>query len=549
MMEKETSQWEMPSGMTEERENSYEQMNSILEQKENRDNTVLARNTGFFIITAFLYSIGFVIAFYKNYAGLTFPLITIATLIVCGLFLKKSGIRWKTKNLYYIVPIVLLGISTMLTTNVFTIFFNTVGILLLITVFMLQQVYPENNWHPVQYVCNIIVLYCYMIPEIAAPFSNIGIYIRKKRRAEQKNSNLKYVIIGIFIGIPMLIFVVLLLNSADAVFSEYIGSGLRFLCKNIVFSPNIILVVSLMLLGFFGIYAFLSALSLKQMTDSQEKIEKKNPIIAITFTGMITVIYLIFSIIQIVFLFSGGLMLPEGYTYAEYAHQGFFQLLFLCIFNLVLVLCCMSLFEMSRWLKVILLVFSACTYVMIASSAYRMILYISCYHLTFLRMLVLWFLALLVVLMAGVMWSIQKKNFPLLQYGVAVVTVFYLVLSFSHFDYWIAKYNLSQMGDQIAYEDISYLCNLSMDAVPALAEISLEHAHESESMNKYDVDNGYDADIRYEYSEEYDIYWSCPACEAERYLEWVAENPKLNIRTFNLSKYRAVKAAGEYVVE
>jgi len=121
---------------------------------------------------------------------------------------------------------------------------------------------------------------------------------------------------------------------------------------------------------------------------------------------------MIFSVIQIVFLFSGGMILPDGYTYAEYAHQGFFQLLFLCIFNLILVLCCMAVFEMNRWLKMILLIFSACTYVMIASSAYRMILYISNYHLTFLRILVLWFLALLVVLMAGCYPKHSKKGIP-----------------------------------------------------------------------------------------------------------------------------------------
>lgn len=502
-------------------EQNNSQMRPLFETMEQRcrpENAVLEHNTGFFLIAALIYSVGFAVAFYKNYAGLTFPLITVGTLVICGLFLKKSGILWKTENLYYIVPIVLLGISTMLTTNLFTIFFNTVGILLLITVFMVQQVYSKNEWNLGRYIGNVLFLYLSMIPEIAAPFSNLGKYIRRKRVTEQKNTNTKYIVTGVLIGFPMLIFVVVLLNSADAIFSDYIGSAFQVLWENIVISPNIVLVVALMLIGFFGIYTFLSALTLNNMPDYQKEREKKNPIIAITFTVMITVIYLIFSIIQVIFLFSGGMILPEGYTYAEYAHQGFFQLLFLCIFNLILVLCCMSLFEMNRWLKTILMVFSGCTYVMIASSAYRMILYISCYHLTFLRMLVLWFLALLVVLLAGVMWSIHKKKFPLFRFGLAVVTVFYLVISFSHFDYWIAKYNISQMGDRLEYEDISYLCNLSLDAAPALAEVDYE----------YDYNNG-----RY----------------VEGYLSEIEKNTDLNIRTFNLSEYQAVKAAEEYLGE
>ena len=507
-----------------------------MEEKIKPENPVLEHNTMFFLVTALLYGVCFTTAFYKNYAGLTFPLITIATLVVCGLFLKKSGIPWKTQNLYYIVPVVLLGISTMLTTNIFTICFNTLGILLLITVFMMQQVYAENKWNLGQYICNLLFFYICMIPEVAAPFSNFGKYIRRKRVTEQKNTNTKYIVTGVLIGIPMLVFVLALLSSADAIFSKYIGEGFRVLWKNIFFSPNILLVVVLMIIGFLGMYTFLSALTLNNIPEWTREKQKKNPVTAITFISMITAVYLIFSIIQIVFLFTGGRMLPEGYTYAEYAHQGFFQLLFLCMFNLILVLCCMSLFEMNLWLKTILMIFSGCTYVMIASSAYRMILYISCYHLTFLRMLVLWFLALLVILMTGVMWSIPRKNFPLFRFGIGVVTVCYLVLSFGRFDYWIAKYNISQLGNEITYEDIDYLCNLSSDAIPALTELHLEHNHNQENHRGLE---------EYVLQKEYD--WKCPACRLESYLEKLEENTDLNIRNFNLSTYQAVKAADRYL--
>lgn len=506
-----------------------------MEQKIKPENPVLQHNTPFFLITALIYSVCFTIAFYKNYVGLTFPLITIATLIVCGLFLKKSNIVWKIENLYYIMPIVLLGISTMLTTNEFIVFFNTVGILLLITVFMMQQVYAKNKWSLGQYICNMLFYYICMIPEVAAPFSNLGKYIRRKKVTEQKNTNTKYIVTGMLIGVPMLAFVLVLLSSADAIFSEYIGAGFRWLWKNIFISSNIVLVVVLLIIGFFGIYTFLSALTLNNMPEWTKEKPKKNPIIAVTFISMITVVYLIFSIIQMVFLFTGGMILPKGYTYAEYAHQGFFQLLFLCIFNLILVLCCMAVFEMSRWLKMVLMIFSACTYVMIASSAYRMILYISSYHLTFLRILVLWFLALLVVLMAGVIRSILKKDFPLFRYGMTVITVFYLILSFSHFDDWIAKYNISHIGNEMSYEDVFYLCNLSSDAVPALTSLHPEHDHR----------DAYRGLEEYNGSEKY--YWECPACKLENYFEQIEENTNLTIRTFNLSKYQAAKAAEEYL--
>ncbi len=373
--------------------------------------SVMEKNTPYFLIMSLIYGVCFTVAFYKNYIGVTFPLIVSATLLVCILFLRKEQIPWRKENWYYVVPIQLLGISTAMTASDFLNFFNTIGILLLLSVFMLRQFYPEENRNLGQSLCNILYFYLNIIPMSAAPFRHLGKYMESRGKKKEKNPYVKPILLGILIGVPLLMFVVAMLNSADAIFNQYVGGGFRYLFRQIVFSPNIVLVICLLLLGFIASYAFLAALTLRNMPRWKEKEYKKNPVTAITFIAMITVVYLIFCVIQLVFLFTGGLVLPAGYTYAGYAHQGFFQLLFLCMFNLVLVLCCIRLFEKSRLLKILLLLFSGCTYIMIASSALRMVLYIESYHLTFLRVLVLWFLALLAFLMAGVIVQILKKDF------------------------------------------------------------------------------------------------------------------------------------------
>ncbi len=496
-----------------------------MEQQNKPKNVVLEENTILFLGIALSYGVGFAIAFYENYVGITFLFIVAATLAVCGLFLKKSEIVWKTQNLYYVIPVVLLGISTMSTTNTVIVFFNTVGILMLLAAFMLQQVYGDNNWNLMRYIRNIILLYMSMLSKLGVPFLNFWKYIQGRRETKQKNPNTKYIIQGILMGIPMLFLVLMLLSSADAVFAECIGDGISFLWKNNIFHTNskIRMILILIVSGFLAIYTFLSVLTSNNMSEQVKKKEKKNPITAITFITMITAMYLIFCMIQLIYLFGGKMTLPAGYTYASYARQGFFQLLFLCIFNLMLVLCCMTKYEMSKLLKIVLMVFSGCTYIMIASSAYRMMMYIDAFYLTFLRILVLWFLALLAVLMAGVMWNIRKENFSLFRYGMIVVTVFYLIFSFGHPDYWIAKYNLSMMEDEMNYADVSYLCSLSLDAAPALAECHPGHDHSDGK------------------------YW-CEACELENYFEEV-EDTEVNIRTFNLSKYQAVRKAEKYLGE
>ena len=67
----------------------------------------------------------------------------------------------------------------------------------------------------------------------------------------------------------------------------------------------------------------------------------------------------LFSGIQIFGLFLGKMQLPEGYTYAQYAREGFFQLLAVSILNLILVLVCLSFFRESKVLKVICLLYTS----------------------------------------------------------------------------------------------------------------------------------------------------------------------------------------------
>ncbi len=511
-------------------------------------------HTPYFLGMAVIYAFCFAVAFYKNYVGLTFPLITALTLFVCALYMKKMEVVWKKSSWLYVGACLLLGVSTVLTTSFFVVFFNTVGILLLITVVMLRQLYDDREWNFGQYLVNMLFLYLNMIPEVAAPILHLMRYLKARRKEDGKEEGkkgMKYILLGVLLGLPMLIFVILLLSSADQVFSKIVGEAFYKLFCEILFSPNVVFVVLLMILGFFGIYSFLSALSLNNMPQTKGDAKKRNPLTAITFLSMVTFIYVIFCVIQIVFLFTGGMLLPEGYTYAEYAHQGFFQLLFVCIFNLVLVVSCMAVFDRNRILNILLLLFSGCTYVMIASSAFRMILYIRTYHLSFLRVLVLWFLALLAVLMVGVALAVLRREFGLFRYCMAVVAAFYLVFSFGKVDVLVAKYNVAQMGENISYEDLKYLTSLSMDVVPVLGEYDFAHENCIRQGGTY--------------VEEYDYYtpagiWDydidtgrsvlkkgCRRCLLNKTFHRVMEHTEgMTLRTFHVSKYLARETAKMY---
>ena len=132
--------------------------------------------------------------------------------------------------------------------------------------------------------------------------------------------------------------------------------------------------------------------------------------------------------------------------YAAYAREGFFELLALSALNVAGVIVSQLRFESSRILRVLLCVVSVCTFIMELSSAWRMILYVQAYGLTFLRLLVLWFLAVLGIVLAGAVITVFRPGFRLFRFTLAVCLSAWLVFAFARPDAIAARYDLRRFG-------------------------------------------------------------------------------------------------------
>ena len=302
-------------------------------------------------------------------------------------------------------------------------------------------------------ICQLVVM---SFGELGKPFSDGKAYFREKGKVNKK---VWYGLLGVVIALPILLIAAGLLSSADAVFRKMTTDFMNWIRPGNVF--NVVIRVTFL---FFASYALTSYLCKRSITEEVKDHRKGEPVLAITIMSLLSLLYLLFSGIQIFGLFLGKMQLPDGYTYAQYAREGFFQLLAVSILNLILVLVCLSFFRESKVLKVIMTIMSLCTFIMIASSVMRMIIYIRYYYLTFLRIFVLWMLAVLFVMFIGVLINIYRESFPLFRYGVMMVTVLYLALSFSHPDYIIARVNIANAPGG----DFSYLSDLSADAAPVI---------------------------------------------------------------------------------
>ncbi len=509
-----------------------------------------------------IYSVFTAFCLYKNARGITFPFYALSTIVYFDFCLKKMEAKWTKKDMLYPIAIILLGISVFLTDDKQMTGLAKWTIFILIGIYSLHVLYDETEWKFMRYIQALVQLIGGSVENIVSAYTESFTFFKGLKKVKydeegnpipRKNNKLVYVGIGILVSIPLVAFILMLLCKADAVFKEAVDRVIE-----LIDLENIIGVLITILLTFTLAYAFIRYLDEKSIKIEDKDHHVYEPVLAITVTSIISVIYLLFCGVQVVYLtFGNDLKLPEGYTYAEYAHEGFYELMTVCIINLIIVLVASYFFGEHKALKVILTIICACTYIMLASSAYRMYLYVREYDFTKLRVFVLYGLFVLAILLVGVIIYVYKESFPLFRYGIAILSVAIIILVYSHPAALIAKYNISQMTERHRTIDLKYLRDLGTDAAPVILEnfdelFEYELAHTDGGINgeystKYNKSYDYDYEntTMYRYymenftEEKDDDDWRIHRADPEDYDSPIFD---MSFRSFNLSKFFAQRA-------
>ncbi len=444
-------------------------------------------------IPSLIYAFCFGFIWRGHLAGIGMILFAISTIIYCSYCMKCFTTKRKLGTFIYMFFLLLIGISTSMTGSQIIHVFNRILFFVVLLCMQLHIYYDDRHW-------TLSKHFLAFFHSQAGCFESVGEYFSDRRHHRKinkgiKNSKLTYIIIGLCIAVPFLAIVLALLSSADAVFSTVIKDviGIKF-----HFGKCIVSLLVTILIAFFS-YAGIRFHVNQKISNKVADMRSIESTIGNTILSLVSVVYVLFSGIQILYLFLGNGVLPKGYSYAEYAREGFFQLLAVCILNVGLVLFCLGLFKESKLMKLLLTVISLCTYVMLASSAFRMCMYIRQYHLTFLRIFVLWFLGMLAFALLGLIVSIYSRKFRLSRYLVVVCCACYILFSFSRPDYWIARHNIAAIPAATEEVDLDYLATLSSDAAPILAEYDDEWTKEYRKEISDDVDKsilGYNFSIR-----------------------------------------------------
>lgn len=343
------------------------------------------------------------------------------------------------------------------------------------------------------------------------PFSQFGMQgkITSDSVSNSKNgSNAKYIFIGLLITVPLTAIVAALLMSADDGLERML-SGMTDKLFGTGFWDTIlqlILAIPCSMYLFGMLYANthrneLNALNEQVCTQKIYNMRFLSNLIVYTAVTPICILYVLFFISQAGYFLSAFTnSLPDGFTYADYARRGFFELFAVALINLG-VTCFMSLFskkagrEKPFALKFYSVMISVFTLILIATAMSKMVMYINRYGLTALRFYTSWFMVLLAVIFVLVIIKQFRFDMKISRDISFVFVLMFGILCFSRPESIIARYNIEMYRSGCLEElDTDTIMGMSDDAVltaynedAVTEEEILRHRSYSDDLRNYNL--------------------------------------------------------------
>ncbi|MBQ8995472.1 MAG: DUF4173 domain-containing protein, partial [Oscillospiraceae bacterium] len=290
-------------------------------------------------------------------------------------------------------------------------------------------------------------------------------------------------ILGLVLGIPVFLVAGALL-SYDSSFQDLIDSIFTFDMSKLA-EETFLIIASLLVF----LYLFLILTSLaKDESDNRsdyglinnifKKISFLPPITVFVSVIPLLLLYTLFFISQWKYYTSAFVgSLPSGYSYAEYAREGFFQLCTVSTINLLVLFSCTWLIKKNKTrdqilLKVITHWISVYSMILIATAMSKMYLYMKEYGLTPLRVYSSWGMMVLAAIFILFIVKGILNRFPFYTACIYTVVVLFLGLVISNPEKQIARYNTYQFFEgNLNSVDLYLLEELGDPAVPYLLEL------------------------------------------------------------------------------
>ena len=193
-------------------------------------------------------------------------------------------------------------------------------------------------------------------------------------------------------------------------------------------------------------------------------------------------LFAIQTVLDIAFLW-GGASLPDGMTYASYAHRGAYPLVVTALLAGAFLLIAMrpgSATEASSPIRALVYLWTGQNVVLVISSMWRLNLYIEVFSLTNLRVAAfIWMFLVaggLILIVARI--AFKNSNTWLISKNTVMLAATLYICAYINFPYFIAQYNVThsrEFGGGGVGLDTRYLCSLGPQAYPAVKENLAPH--------------------------------------------------------------------------
>ncbi len=324
---------------------------------------------------------------------------------------------------------------------------------------------------------------------IVIPITNMGAIFGALTNGNKKTKKLKnlfQVFIGIIIAIVPTMIITFLLMFADSAFEQVMDNIFRFDFGSLKISMELKylmlgLPAAIYIFGF--LYACSENYGNKSADDPAINEKNKNLIKKIAFcpetivyssVTPIMIIYVIFFASQLMYFTSAfSNILPEEFTYSSYARRGFFELCIVSCINAAIIICICVFTQRNesgkrtKIQKGYVITLSVFTLILISTAVSKMLMYISNYGLTQLRVYTTWFMILMGMIFIFVIIRQISSKFNISLASAAAIIAMTAVLCFSNIDSIIAKYNVdAYLSGKLDTVDIYAMYDLSDAAVP-----------------------------------------------------------------------------------
>jgi hypothetical protein len=422
--------------------------------------------------------------FYDNYPGINLFLFIMAFLGAGITLVIAVGRPIARKNAIFAVPAAIFALLLGVRAAPQLILFNAaamIGSLAVVIICVSQPRFLGGHWLAfvrtafLKAISSWIESWLVILPESAAWFKRLEL-------DNHRLTHLKSAARGVLLALPVVIVFAVLLSSADMVFGDLAARTIGFFLPN---SPES-LMAQAMLVMFFTVTS-LAGLRIMLFSENGEDtlpaetapshwLPRLNIIEASIVLGSVNVLFGAFVTIQTRYLFGGQVNINlRGYTYAEYARRGFYELLAVSFMTMLLIITLDAATQRKRVQEGIFRVLVGgmigLTFVILIAAFRRLDLYENAYGYTRIRVMsgvFMFWLALLIGALLAAIFRRQRVIFG----SACIVTAlgFGLTLNLMNMDAFIASRNIARF-ERTDKLDVYYLLSLSDDAIPTIAPL------------------------------------------------------------------------------